>query len=147
MQGTLRSPLSWPTLPLKTQKNDFYCSLQMIVNDVPRNEVLLLLGDPRTRVECNNNNKEIAVGKHRIDGLTNSGERVINYCEENDLIIGETLYTHRSTHKLNWTSPDGRTQSQIDQFITNGNWRGSLQDVRIMKMQSSVVTTTCLWQG
>ena len=79
----------------------FHFSLQMTVNDVPRNEVLLLLGDLRTRVECNNKNKEIDVGQHRMDDLTNSGERVINYSEENDLIIGEALYTHRSTHKLN----------------------------------------------
>ena len=30
-------------------------------------------------------------------------------------------------------SPDGRTQSQIDHIIINGKWRGSLQDVQVMR--------------
>ena len=73
------------------------------------------------------------MGKHGVGDLTNNGERVINLCEENNLIIDCTLFTHRNIHKLTWTSPDRRTQSQIDHIIINSKWRDFLQDVQAMK--------------
>ena len=50
-------------------------------------------------------------------------------CEENRLVIGGTIFKHKDIHKLTWTSPDGRTQNQIDHIIINSKWRTSLQDV------------------
>ena len=73
------------------------------------------------------------MGKHGVGGLTSNGERVINLCEVNNLIIGGTLFTHRNVHKLTWTSPDGQTQSQIDHIIINSKCRDSNQDVRMRK--------------
>ena len=73
------------------------------------------------------------MGKHGVGDLTNNGERVINLCEENKLIIAGTIFMHRNIHKLTWTSPDGQTQSQIDHIIINSKWRGSLQDVQVMR--------------
>ena len=110
-------------------KDDFYYSLQMTVDDVPQHDVLLLLGDLSARVGCNNKNRE----SRGVGDLTNNRERVINLCEENNLIIGGTLFTHRNIHKLTWTSPDGRNQGLIDHIIMNSKWKGSLRDVRVMR--------------
>ena len=82
---------------------------------------MILLGDLNARVGCNNNNRERVIGKHGVGDLTNNGVTVIN------------LFTHRNIHTLTWTSPDGRTQSQIDHIIINSKWRGSLQDVWVMR--------------
>ena len=60
---------------------------------------------------------ERVMGKHGVGDLTNNGERVIDLCEEINLIIGGMLFTQRKIHRLTWTSPDGRTQSQIDHII------------------------------
>ncbi|KAL3842166.1 hypothetical protein ACJMK2_020209 [Sinanodonta woodiana] len=65
--------------------------------------------------------------------MTDNWERLINFCQENYLVIGGTLFEHKDIHKLTWTSPDGRTQSQIDHIIINGRWKHSLQDVRVMR--------------
>ncbi|KAL3877467.1 hypothetical protein ACJMK2_035168 [Sinanodonta woodiana] len=65
--------------------------------------------------------------------MTDNGERLIKFCQENDFVIGGTLFEHKDIHKLTWTSPDGRTQSQIDHSIINGRWKHSLQDVRVMR--------------
>ena len=73
------------------------------------------------------------MGKHGVGDLVNNGERVIILCEENNLIIGGTLFMHRNIHKLNWTSPDRRTQSQINHIIINRKWRDSPQDVQVMR--------------
>ncbi|KAL3884234.1 hypothetical protein ACJMK2_030452 [Sinanodonta woodiana] len=73
------------------------------------------------------------MGHHGIGMMTDNGERLINFCQENDLVIGGTLFEHKDIHKLTWTSPDGRTQSHIDHSIINGRWKHSLQDVRVMR--------------
>lgn len=57
---------------------------------------------------------------------------LFSLCEENNLNIGGSLFAHK-THKLAWTSPDGRTQRQIDHIIINIKWRHSLQHVQVKR--------------
>jgi endonuclease/exonuclease/phosphatase family metal-dependent hydrolase len=64
---------------------------------------------------------------------TENGETLIDLSEENDLVIGETLFQHKTIHKLTWTSPNGRTKSEFDHVIINRKWRRTLQDVRVMQ--------------
>ena len=71
--------------------------------------------------------------QRKSHGKACNGERVINLCEENNLIIGGTLIMLWNIHKLTWTSLDGRTQSQIDHIIINSKWKSSLQDMRVMR--------------
>ena len=126
-------------------KDDFYYSLQMTVDDVPRHDLMLLLRDPSERVGCYNKNRERVMEKYGVGCLTNNGERVINPCEENNLIIGGILFTHRNLHILTWASPVGRTRYQIDHIITNGKWRGSLQDVLVMRTADVGSHHNLLW--
>ena len=114
-------------------KDQFYSTVQAALEDIPGHDVLLLMGDFNARVGGNNLDRERTMGKHGEGECTDNGERLIDLCEENDLVIGGTLFQHKTIHKLTWTSPDGRTKSQIDHIIINGKWRRSLNDVRVMR--------------
>ena len=63
--------------------------------------------------------------------MTTPAERLVDFCLNNNYVIGGTIFAHRDIHKLTWKSPDGRTSNQIDHIIINGKWRRSLQDVRV----------------
>ena len=69
----------------------------MTIDNVPQHDVLLLLVDLNARVGCNNKNRDMV--KHGVGDLINNGERVINLCEDNNIIIGGTLFTHRNINK------------------------------------------------
>ncbi|XP_061164954.1 craniofacial development protein 2-like [Saccostrea echinata] len=114
-------------------KDNFYSSLHAVLNDIPRHDVMLLMGDSIARVGQINHNRRRVMGQHAVGDLKDNGERLISICEVNDFVIGGSLFAHKTIHKLTWTSPDGRTKSQIDHILINSKWRHSLQDVRAMR--------------
>jgi hypothetical protein len=69
------------------------------------------------------------MGKHGCGTINDNRNRLVNICEENNLIIGGTIFKHKEIHILTWTLPDGKTANQIDHVMVNKKWRGSLQYV------------------
>ena len=65
--------------------------------------------------------------------MNNNGERLADFCLNNDLVIGGTIFPHKNIHKLTWRSPNGRSLNQIDHIIINGKWRRSLENVRVFR--------------
>jgi len=115
------------------EKDRFYEAMQSTLLAIPRHDVLLVLGDFNARTGNDNTNHKRTMGIHGTGELNDNGERLIDFCEENDLVIGGTLFPHKDIHKLTWTSPDGQTRCQLDHILINGKWRRSLQDVRVMR--------------
>ena len=111
-------------------KDAFYDQLQTAVQSVHAHDILLILGDLNAKVGSDNTWREHVMGKHGIGTINDNGERLADFCEENNLLIGGTLFQHKHIHKTTWTSPDGTTKNQIDHVIINRRWRSSLQDVR-----------------
>ncbi|PVD22304.1 hypothetical protein C0Q70_18113 [Pomacea canaliculata] len=111
-------------------KDAFYDQLQAASESVPAHDMLLIIGDLNAKVGSDNTCREHVMGKHGIGTINDNGERLADFCEENNLLIGGTLFPHKDIHKATWTSPDGITKNQIDHVIINRKWRSSLQDVR-----------------
>ena len=111
-------------------KDAFYDQLQTVVESVHAHDMLLILGDLNAKVGSDNTGREHVMGKHGIGTINDNGERLADFCEENNLLIGGTLFQHKHIHKTTWTSPYGTTKNQIDHVIINRRWRSSLQDVR-----------------
>ena len=57
------------------------------------------------------------------------GERLVNFCLNNNCAIGGTIFQHKYSHKLTWKSPDGKTVNQIGHVVINNKWRRPLKDV------------------
>ena len=103
-------------------KEDFYSQLQAEVEKAARHDLLVVMGDLNAKVGSNNTDCERVMGKHGIGTRNDNGERLVEFCAMNNLVIGGTLFTHRDIHKLTWTSPNGRDKNQIDHLMINGTW-------------------------
>ena len=55
-----------------------------------------------------------------------AGQRLIGFCQENALVIANTLFQQHKRRLYTWTSPDGQHWNQIDYILCHQRWRNSI---------------------
>ena len=58
-------------------------------------------------------------------------KQLIEFCQENALVIANTLFQQHKRTLYTWTSPDGQHQNQIDCILCSQRWRSSIQSAKI----------------
>ncbi|XP_071510344.1 uncharacterized protein [Diadema antillarum] len=114
-------------------KDAFYEQLQHELDSALGHDMKIVMGDLNAKVGDNNSGYDRAMGRYGCGVMNENGERLVEFCSLNNLVIGGTLFQHKDIHKLTWYSPNGRDRNQIDHIMINGMWRRSLQDVRVMR--------------
>ena len=54
----------------------------------------------------------------------------MEFCQENALVIANTLFQQHKRRLYTWTSPDGQPQNQIDYILCSQRWRSSIQSAK-----------------
>ena len=52
------------------------------------------------------------------------------FCQENALVITNTLFQQHKRRLYTWTSPDSQHQNQIDYILCSQRWRNSIQSAK-----------------
>ena len=65
-------------------------------------------------------------GKFGLGIRNEVGQRLIEFCQENTLVIANTLFQQHKRRLYTWTSPDGQYQNQIDSVLCSQRWRSSI---------------------
>ena len=68
-------------------------------------------------------------GKFGLGVQNEAGQRLIEFCQENVLVIANTLLQHKR-RLYTWTSPDGQYGNQIDYIFCSQRWRSSIQSAK-----------------
>ena len=64
-------------------------------------------------------------------GIRNeAGQRLIEFCQENALVIANTLFQKHKRRLYTWTSQDGQHRNQIDYILCSKRWRSSIQSTK-----------------
>lgn len=114
-------------------KEEFYEILQNIMNKRSEREVVLLIGDFNAKVGNDNTGYRVTMGRHGVGTMNENGQHLTDFCANNNLAIGGTLFPHKEIHKTTWESPDKKTHNQIDHICINTKFRRSLLDVRVKR--------------
>ena len=69
-------------------------------------------------------------GKFGLGVQNKAGQRLTEFCQENALVIGNTLFQQHKKRLYTWTSPDGQYQNQIDYILCSQRWRSSIQPAK-----------------
>ena len=59
-----------------------------------------------------------------------AGQRLIEFWQENALVIANTLFQQHKRRLYTWTSPDGQHWNQIDYVLCSQRWRSSIQSAK-----------------
>ena len=59
-----------------------------------------------------------------------AGLRLIEFCQENALVIANTLFQQNKRRLYTWTSPDDQHRNQIDYILCSQRWRSSIQSTK-----------------
>ena len=62
--------------------------------------------------------------------LKEAGQRLIEFCKENTLVIANSIFQQHKRRLYTWTSPDGQHQNQIDYILCSQRWRSSIQSAK-----------------
>ena len=88
-------------------------------------DVLFIIGDWNAKV--GSQETPGVTGKFGLGMRNEAGQRLIEFCQENALVIANTLFQQHKRRLYTWTSPDGHHQNQIDYILCSQRWRSSIQ--------------------
>ena len=106
----------------------FYEDLQDLLELTPKKDVLFIIQDWNAKVESQDTPG--VIGIFGLGVQNEAGQRLIEFCQENTLVIANTLFQQHKRRLYTWTSPDGQHQNQIDYIICSQRWRSSIQSAR-----------------
>ena len=83
-------------------------------------------------LECKVGSQETpeVTGKFGFGVQNEAGQRLIEFCQENALVIANTLFQQHKRRLYTWTSPDGQHQNQTHHILCSQRWRSSIQSAK-----------------
>ena len=84
----------------------FYEDLQDLVELTPKKDVLFIIGDCNAKV--GSQGTPGVTGKFGLGMRNEAGQRLIEFCQENALVIANTIFQQHRRRLYTWISPDGQ---------------------------------------
>ena len=99
----------------EAEAEQFYEDLQDLLELIPKKDVLFIIGDWNAKV--GSQETPGVTGKFGLGVQNEAGQSLIEFCQENTLVIANTLFQQLKRRLYTWTSPDAQHQNQIDYIL------------------------------
>ena len=84
----------------------FYEDLQDLLELIPQKDVLFIIGDWNAKV--GSQETPGVTGKSDLEVQKEAGQRLMEFCQDNALVIANTFFQQHKRRLYIWTSPDGQ---------------------------------------
>ena len=88
----------------KAEVEPFYEDLQDLLELTPKKDFLFIIGD--WNVKVGSQETPGVTGKCGLGVWNEAGQRIIEFCQENALVMANTLFQQHKRRLYTWTSPD-----------------------------------------
>ena len=99
----------------EAEVEQFYEDIRDLSELTPQKDILLIIGDWNAKV--GSQETPGVTGKFGLGLWNEAGQRLIEFCQENTLVIANILFQQQKRRLYTWTSPDGQHQNQIDYIL------------------------------
>ena len=90
----------------EAEVEQFYEDLQDLLELKPPKDVLFIIGDWNAKVGSQETPE--VTGEFGLGVQKEAGQRLIEFCQENALVIANTLFQQHKRRLYTWASPDGQ---------------------------------------
>ena len=89
---------------------------------------LFIIGDWNAKVESQETPG--VTGKFGLGIQNEAGQKLVEFCQENTLVIENTFFQQHKRRLYTWTSQDRQHWNQIDYILCGQRWRSSIQSAK-----------------
>lgn len=116
-------------------KDSFYEELQRTIDKVQaRNRHVMIIGDWNARTGNNKQQGYGTMGDHGgEETLNNNGQRMIDFCINNQVLIGNSWFKHKTIHKITYEAEQRGQKSIIDYITYTRSMRYAVEDVKVIR--------------
>ena len=97
------------------EEAEWFCEDLQDLEVTPQKGVLFIIGDWNAKVGCQETPG--VTGKFGLGVQKEAGQRLTEFCQENAMVLANTLFQQRKRRLYTWTSLDGQYQNQIDNIF------------------------------
>ena len=116
----------------EAEVEQFYEDLQDLLELTPKEkkkkkkDVLFIIRE----LQCKSQEIPGVIGKFGLGVQNEAGQKLMELCQENALVIANTLFQKHKRILYTWTSSDGQCRNEIDYILCGQRWRSSIQSAK-----------------
>ena len=99
----------------EAEVEQFYENIQDLLELKPPKDVIFTIGDWNAKI--GSQETPGVTGKFGLEVQNKAGQRLIQFCQENALVIANTLFQQHKRRLYTRTSPDSLHRNQIDYIL------------------------------
>lgn len=111
---------------------EFYKQAEQLLSITKKHDINIIVGDMNAKV----GRREVKgiVGKYGLEDRNDRGDRLVQFCQEQDLVITNTYFQLLPRRLYTWTSPrhkaDHIIRNQIDYILVNKRFRNCVKSAK-----------------
>ena len=113
-----------------TVKDAFHARLESVVDQCPRRDTLLVLGDFNASTGTDRDGYETCVGPHGSGTVNQNSTKFFDFARSHGLKVAGSWFQCPQTHHWTWYSNAGGVAKEIDHVLVDGHWR-MIQNCRV----------------
>ncbi|XP_071943875.1 craniofacial development protein 2-like [Antedon mediterranea] len=103
-----------PTLEHSEQqpwdRDRFYDEVQEALNEAKNRDILILAGDMKAKTGDSHHDYPQCVGRYGKGKTNNNGTQLVECALRNNLVLTNTMFKHKMSHRTTWECPQRRDQ-------------------------------------
>ena len=100
-----------------TVKDAFYARLESVVDQCPRRDTLLDLGDFNASTGTERDGYEMCVGPHGSGSMNQYSTKFLNFARSHGLMVAGSWFQRPQAHRWTWYSNAGGVAKEIDHVL------------------------------
>ena len=107
-----------PTLQAEpAEKDKFYSELRSLLQSVPTDDKVIILGDFNARVGKDADSWKGVLGSHGVENCNDNGHLLLEFGTEQQLVITNTIFQQKDSLKTTWMHPQSKHWHLIDYVL------------------------------